>query len=197
MTTTPNLAMNYIASSQAQKEITHNDALNDLDFLAQASAIDHTLATPPSSPSTGDTYIIAASPTGAWTGFANCVAAYYGGWKIKTPVMGWLAWTRNDNRVLYYNGSAWALLTTPKLDATATWNPGAVANASGALSSAITVTGAALGDFVMVAAPYDLQGLSATAYISSANNVKISLGNLTGGSVTLASGTWRVRVVKA
>src|ERR1700730_1659818 len=117
MTTTPNLAMNYIASSQAQKEITHNDALNDLDFLAQASAIDHTLATPPSSPGTGDTYIIAASPTGAWTGFANGVAAYYGGWKIKTPVTGWLAWTRNDNRVLYYNGSAWALLTTPKLDA--------------------------------------------------------------------------------
>jgi hypothetical protein len=39
--------------------------------------------------------------------------------------------------------------------------------------------------------------LSATAYISSANNVKISLGNLTGGFVTLASGTWRVRVVKA
>ena len=76
MSTTPNLALSYIASSQAQKEVTHNDALNDLDFMAQLSALDHTLATPPGSPSTGDTYIIAASPTGAWTGFANAVAGY-------------------------------------------------------------------------------------------------------------------------
>jgi hypothetical protein len=197
MTTTPNMALAYIASSQAQKEITHNAALNDLDFMAQASVIDHTLATPPSSPSTGDSYIIAASPTGAWTGFANSIAGYYGGWSIKTPITGWTAWTRNDSRLMYYNGSAWALLTTPKLDATTTWNPGAISSASGALSSAITVTGAALGDFVMVAAPYDLQGIGATAYVSAANNVKIQLSNLTGSSVTLGSGTWRVRVVKA
>jgi hypothetical protein len=197
MTTTPNLALAYIVSSQAQKEVTHNAALNDLDALAQLSVIDHTLATPPASPNTGDSYIIAASPTGAWTGFANCVAAYYGGWNIKTPVTGWLAWTRNDNRVLYYNGSAWVLLTTPKLDATTTWNPGAITNSSGTLSSALTVTGAALGDFAMVAAPYDLQGLDATAYVSAANTVKIRLSNLTGATVTLASGTWRVRVIKA
>lgn len=197
MTTTPNLAMNYIASSQAQKEITHNDALNDLDALAQLSVIDTTLATPPTSPNTGDTYIIAASPTGAWTGFVNCVAAYYGGWKIKTPVAGWIAWARNTSRIYYYTGSAWALLTTPKLDATTTWNPGAIGNSSGATSSAITATGAALGDFVMVAAPYDLQGIDATAYVSATNTVKIRLNNVTGGSVTLASGTWRVRIVKA
>jgi len=197
MTTTPNLALTYIASSQAQKEITHNDALNDLDALAQLSALDHTLATPPASPNTGDTYIIGAAPTGAWTGFANAVAAWYGGWKIKTPLAGWLAWTRNNSRVLYYTGSAWALLTTPKIDATTTWNPGAITNASGILSTAITVTGAALGDFVTVAAPYDLQGIDATAYISAANTAKIRLSNLTGATVTLASGTWRVRVVKA
>ena len=197
MTTTPNLALAYIASSQAQKEVTHNDALNDLDYLAQLSVIDHTIATPPSSPSTGDSYIIAASPTGAWTGFTNCVAGYYGGWTIKTPVAGWIAWTRNDNRILYYNGSAWVLLTTPKLDATMTWNPGAVSSASGTLSSALTVTGAALGDFAMVTAPYDLQGLDATAYVNAASSVKIRLSNLTGSTVTLASGTWRVRVVKA
>ena len=197
MTTTPNLALSYIVSSQAQKEITHNSALNDLDYTAQMSVIDTTLATPPSSPSTGDSYIIAASPTGAWTGFANCVAGYYGGWTIKTPIAGWRAWTRNGNRVLYYTGSAWALLATPKIDVTTTWNPGAITNSSGALSSALTVTGAALGDFAMVAAPYDLQGLDATAYVSAANNVKIRLSNLTGSTVTLASGTWRVRIVKA
>ncbi len=197
MSTTPNLALTYIASSQAQKEVTHNDALNDLDFMAQATAIDHTISTPPTSPNTGDTYIIGPSPTGAWTGFANAVTGYYAGASIKPPLTGWTTWTKNDNRLLYYNGTAWALLTTPKLDVTTTFNPGAIISGSGTLSSGITLTGAALGDFAIVAAPYDLQGLDATAYVSAANTVKIRLSNLTGSTVTLASGTWRVRVIKA
>lgn len=196
MTATPNLAMSYIASSQAQKEVTHNDALNDLDLLAQASVADHTLATPPGSPATGDTYIVASSPTGAWAGFANALAGWYAGWKLKPPLPGWTAWTRNGSRLLYYSGSAWGLLTTPKLEATASWNPGSIGSGSGAVSSAITATGAAFGDFVAVAAPYDLQGLVATAYVSAANTVKISLANATGGSVSLGSGTWRVRIAK-
>jgi len=196
-TATPNLALTYIVSSQAQKEVTHNGALNDLDFAARISAIDHTISTPPGSPATGDTYIIGASPTGAWSGNANNVAGYYAGWSIKVPQAGWTAWTRNDNRFLYYTGSAWALLATPQLDGTISWNPGAIANAAGLTSSAITVTGAALGDLAIVAAPYDMQGIVAHAYVSAANTAKIQLANLTGGSVTLGSGTWRVRVVKA
>lgn len=197
MSTTPNLALSYIVASQAQKEVTHNAALNDLDFLTQLSVIDYTLNTPPGSPATGATYIIGPSPTGAWAGNANAVAGYYSGWSIKAPEAGWLAWTQNGNRLFYYTGSIWALLTTPKLDGTLSWNPGAIANAAGATSSAITVTGAALGDLVIVAAPYDLQGITATAYVSASNTVKIQLANLTGGSVTLGSGTWRARVIKA
>jgi hypothetical protein len=197
MTTTPNLALTYIASSQAQKELTHNAALNDIDFLAKTSVIDTTLATPPASPNTGDAYIVAASPTGAWTGFANSLAGYYGGWSIKTPLPGWTVWTRNGNRMLYYTGSAWSLLTTPKIDAMVTFYPGTLTNASGVTSSAITATGAALGDLAIVAAPYDLQGILATAYVNAANSAVIRLTNLTGSSVTLASGTWRVRVIKA
>ena len=196
MTTTPNLALAYIASSQAQKEVTHNAALNDLDFLAKASVIDHMISTPPVSPNTGDAYIIGASPTGAWTGFANYVAGYYGGWSIKPPVVGWVVWTRNDNRLMYYTGSSWVLLDTPKLDGTVTWNPGAIANTAGVTSTAVTVTGAALGDLVVVSAPYDLQGIQATAYVNATNSAVIRLSNSTGASVTLASGSWRVRVMK-
>ncbi|MBV8061591.1 MAG: DUF2793 domain-containing protein [Alphaproteobacteria bacterium] len=197
MTTTPNLALTYIATSQAQKEMTHNAALNDLDFVANISVIDHTLSTPPASPNTGDSYIVAASPTGVWTGYANAVAGYYGGWVFKTPLAGWTAWARNDSRLLYYNGTTWSLLATPAYDATFSWTPGTITTASGLTSSAVTLTNAALGDFVLVTAPYDLQGLSATAYVNAAGNVKVRLNNLTGASVTLAAGTWRVRVLKA
>lgn len=197
MTTTPKMALAYIASSQAQKEITHNEALNDIDFLAKTCALNATTNAPPVSPTTGDTYIIGAAPTGAWTGFGGRVAGYYAGWSIKEPVAGWTAWTQNDNRLLYYTGAAWALLTTPKIDATTTWNPGAIGNNAGVSSSSISATGAALGDFVHVAAPYDLQGVQATAYVNAADSAVIRLTNLTGAQVTLPSGTWRVRVVKA
>ncbi len=197
MTSTPNLGLAYLVSSQAQKEVTHNDALNDLDSLAQLSVIDRTINTPPASPNNGDTYIVAAAPTGAWSGQANKIAAYYSGWRFKTPQAGWQAWARNENKLLYFTGTAWAGLGAPYLDGTFSWNPGTLANGSGATSSAVTMTGAALGDFARVAAPYDLQGVMATAYVSASNSVVVRLQNQTGGNVTLASGTWRVRVTKA
>ncbi len=196
MTTTPNLALSYIASAQAQKEVTHNAALNDLDFLAKPSVIDYTLSTPPAAPNTGDAYIVGPSPTGAWSGFANYMAGYYGGWVLKAPVAGWMVWSRNGNRVLYYTGSAWALLETPKIDGTVTWAPGTLANGGGVTSAATTVSGAALGDFAMVSAPYDLQGVQATAYVNASGSAVIRLNNQTGASVTLGSGVWKVRVAK-
>ncbi len=39
MPNTPNLAMPYLVASQAQKEVTHNDALNDLDVWPKMSVI--------------------------------------------------------------------------------------------------------------------------------------------------------------
>jgi hypothetical protein len=43
--------------------------------------INATTATPPVSPTEGDAYIVATSPTGAWNGKAKTIAIYYnGGW---------------------------------------------------------------------------------------------------------------------
>ena len=76
------------------------------------------------------------------------------------------------------------------------WNPPSIANAAIA-NTAVTVTGAALGDSVRVFPPYSLSGLQSTAYVDSANTVQIILGNLTGAAVDLASGTWNVVVQKS
>jgi hypothetical protein len=196
MSPTPNLALAYLAIGQAQKEITHNDALNDLDALTQLSVLDRTLNTPPASPSTGDTYIIGSSPTGAWSGAAGKIAAYFAGWKIKTPLAGWCAWVRPENRLLAYSGTSWSNLATLFLEASASWTPGTVANGGGTSLTGITLSGAAFGDFVLVAAPYDLQGLTATAYVSAANTLVIRLQNGTGGGVTLGAGSWKLRLLK-
>lgn len=88
------------------------------------------------------------------------------------------------------------LLRTDYLSGSVTWNPASLADGAGETSAGITVTGAAFGDFVVVAAPYDLQGVLATAYVSAADTVKIRLQNESGGVVDLAEGSWKVRVYK-
>ena len=108
MTNSPNLGLPYIAAGQAQKEVTHNDAVNDLDVLVQLSVLSRSVNTPPSSPIDGDNYIVGASPTGAWAGMAGKVALYFAGWRFKTPIAGWRAWVRDENRILVYGGSSWA-----------------------------------------------------------------------------------------
>lgn len=77
---------------------------------------------------------------------------------------------------------------------TLVWDPANMANATGVTSPNITVTGAAFGDFVLVAAPYTVAGVTATAYVSAANTVNIRLHNGTGAAVNLATGTWSVCV---
>src|SRR5690606_37298449 len=102
---------------------------------------------------------------------------------------------------IWWDGVAWVAENGlgPKgadLEGSDTWDPGSLADGAGETSSGITVTGAALGDFVLVSAPCDLQGITATAYVSAADTVTIRVQNETGGTIDLASGTWRVRVIR-
>ncbi len=84
------------------------------------------------------------------------------------------------------------------LTGTLFWNVPSIAPGSGygKTSSSITVTGAKFGDFVLVAAPYDLQGVSATGYVNAPNSVQIRLDNHTGEVVNLGSGKWKVKILK-
>lgn len=75
------------------------------------------------------------------------------------------------------------------------WNPGSINTAAEAVQ-ALTVEGVGLGDWVVgVSSSIDTGDLIVTANVVAANSVEISLGNLTGGAVDLASSTWRVLVL--
>jgi hypothetical protein len=117
MTTTPNLAIAYIDSGVPQPEVTHNDAIRSLDALVQLIVQDRDLATPPGSPSDGQRWIVAGSPTGAWTGHSNHVLAWQdGAWRSYVPKVGWLAYVVDEGMLLAWSGSAWvdamSMLTT-------------------------------------------------------------------------------------
>ena len=82
------------------------------------------------------------------------------------------------------------------LQASFDWDPASLADGAGETSAAVTVAGASFGDFVQVAAPYDLQGITCTGYVSGDNTVRVRLQNETGGAIDLVSGSWRVRLFK-
>lgn len=121
MTTSADLGISYLAASQAQPEIIHNSALNQLQVLL-SGVISAGLNTPPGSPTQGDTYILGASPTGAWAGRANCIAGYFGtGWvfvpgnnSAGTPITmgarqeGLRVWNKATDSMYTWSGSAWA-----------------------------------------------------------------------------------------
>jgi len=93
--------------------------------------------------------------------------------------------------------TGWIAEIIATLSATTTWDPISLADGEGITSpSSITMAGVVFGDYIMVSAPYDLQGVTATAYVSGTNSVKIRLQNETGGTVDFASGTWKVRVIR-
>lgn len=74
-------------------------------------------------------------------------------------------------------------------------DPASVASGS-QTSITITVDGAQVGDFALVAPPYQIAGLQMTAYVSNSNEVTVVLKNDTGAAIDLASGEWKARLFK-
>ena len=106
--TTPNLSLPLLMPSQAQKHLTHNDALLRLDALAQISVLDRRRATPPPSPADGARYIVPPDAAGAWAGKTGHLAiGWNGGWDLVAPATGWLAFVTNENLLLAYSGGEW------------------------------------------------------------------------------------------
>ena len=109
MTDTPNLALPLIAAAQAQKHVTHNEALLAIDALVHCAVKDKDLAAPPAAPAEGDRYIVAASPTGAWAGKAGMIAAWQDGvWRFYAAKAGMIAFAVDELQLYHFNGSAWA-----------------------------------------------------------------------------------------
>ncbi|MHC4397617.1 MAG: hypothetical protein ACYS1A_18390 [Planctomycetota bacterium] len=75
------------------------------------------------------------------------------------------------------------------------WNPGSIAN-GGIEVKEVTVTGAALGDYVHASFSLDLQDITMGGWVTAANNVTCIMANATGGAIDLGSGTLYVRVLR-
>jgi hypothetical protein len=108
MPDTTHLALPLMEAAQAQKHVTHNEALAMLDGLVQLSVKSRVLATPPAAPLDGDRYLVSAAPTGVWIGHEGQVAiSLAGAWRYATPKEGWSIWIDSEDVQLVFNGTNW------------------------------------------------------------------------------------------
>ncbi len=96
-----------LQAGQAQKEVTHNEAVVLLDLLTHA-AVAALLATPPANPEVGQSWIVANDATGDWTGHEKALACWTeGGWRYLTPRAGMVVWQQAAGGFVWFDGGAW------------------------------------------------------------------------------------------
>lgn len=106
--TSPRLALPYLQPAQAQKHVTHNEALQRLDAVVQLRIQDFGLTEPPNAPLPGDVVTVGAGAGGDWAGQDGLLALWDGtGWQFITPEEGWLAWDAAGQGLRVLSGDTW------------------------------------------------------------------------------------------
>ncbi|MFU8833847.1 MAG: DUF2793 domain-containing protein [Roseovarius sp.] len=113
----PRLALPFILPLQAQKHVTHNEALSRLDMAVQLAVEGIGAATPPALPEEGQIWALGSAPTGGWAGQAGMLAGFMNeAWQFMAPGEGWLALDKSDGRLFRRAGGDWVAIAPPVLD---------------------------------------------------------------------------------
>jgi hypothetical protein len=102
------LALPLIQPSQAQKHVTHNEALLILDVAAQLVVDAFDAVTPPASPIEGALFALASNPDGDWAGQAGMLALWWDSqWRYFHPQETWRAGLSGSAEVFVRQGGTW------------------------------------------------------------------------------------------
>ncbi|MFQ6553642.1 DUF2793 domain-containing protein [Aestuariibius insulae] len=105
----PILALPYILPSQAQKHVTHNEAVRLLDLLVQLTVTSDDRTDGPAAAPEGERHIVGAGATGAWAGHDGEITLRENGvWQFFEPQAGWRAVVAERGQMVIFDGSAWA-----------------------------------------------------------------------------------------
>lgn len=97
-----------LAAGQAQKEVTHNEALALIDLAVQPAVVEVGRNAPPAAPVPGEAWVVGRTPEGAWAGHADALAGWTGGgWRFVVPWAGFAVWNRADRSPARFDGEAW------------------------------------------------------------------------------------------
>lgn len=110
---TANLALPYLLPSQAQKHVTHNEALQRLDALVQL-VIAGAPSSPPADAAEGECYWPTAPATGDWVGKEGKLAFRQDrAWIFITPRPGWRAFDLARGQLVVFADGTWSDVPLP------------------------------------------------------------------------------------
>ena len=109
MTKTARLGLPLLEGGQAQKEITHNEALVLIDALLHARVAGISVNAEPTDPAPGDCYLVGPNGQGAFAAAAENSLAIFsdGGWRFVTPRAGMHVADGTGGGDWRFDGSQW------------------------------------------------------------------------------------------
>ena len=107
--TSSRFGLPYIMPGQAQKHVTHNEAIRALDALLHISVQARNIGSPPEAPSEGESYLIGSAPIGEFADKADYIARFIeGAWMYYAPVQGLIVNVENEALCVIWRGDDWA-----------------------------------------------------------------------------------------
>jgi hypothetical protein len=135
---TTHLSLPLIEPAQAQKHVTHNEALFLLDAVTHLAVSYRNATSPPATPIEGQRLLVDDAPTGAFVGAAGKIATFLAGeWTFLTPKAGWRVYVESDAMLLVHDGATWRILDSliRNLSQLATLGVGTTADAATPLAA--------------------------------------------------------------
>lgn len=107
MSETPRFNLPLLAAAQAQKHVTHNEALVRIDRLMHLDLLSRSTMAP-ASLTEGDAYLVPGGAGGLWSGADGQIAFFdAGGWSFVAPRAGMTAFIQDEAAFLVHDGTGW------------------------------------------------------------------------------------------
>jgi hypothetical protein len=104
------LGLPFIQPAQAQKHVTHNEALRILDIAVQLAVQSRVQSLAPEFPDPGQRWIVAAGGTGLWAGQDGRIALWDDWqWHFFAPLPGWRAHVLDEGVTVVFGASGWVV----------------------------------------------------------------------------------------
>lgn len=110
MTATERFALPLLHAGQAQKELSHNEALTLIDAMLHPVVESIGADVPPDEPVVGQAWGVGPTPAGDWAGATQTLAIWTGGgWRFVTPVEGMNLWVRDAGISARFVDGGWQM----------------------------------------------------------------------------------------
>lgn len=149
----PRLGLPYVVAAQAQKHIPINESLARLDGLVQLAVESRAVLAQPASPVAGGVWILPAGAAGAaWFGqpAGTLMRFEAGAWEALAPAEGLLAWVKDENQMVAFDGAAWTPLSATFRATTAAASPGLANTRLEIAEQEVTLSGASTATSIVI-----------------------------------------------